>query len=109
MSRSKKLRLEETFPQEAQKLLTDALYADAASLIPGAVIMAVVAILCWRLTGAFAPLVLALAALTSATVRIGIATQRRGHWRNWHDVVFTSSAVAYLFCSGALTFWAFGY
>ena len=110
MPRSKKLRLEEeTFPREAQKLLTDALYADANSLISGAAITAAVAILCWRITGATTPLILACAAASSATLRIAIARQRRWRQRNWYDVAFTSSALAYLFCSGVLTFWAFGY
>ena len=110
MPRSKKLRLEEeVFPREAQKHLRDALYADATSLIAGAAITAVVAVLCWRITGALAPLLLAVAAAASATLRIAIARQRRWQWRSWYDLVFTSSALAYLFCSGALTFWAFGY
>ncbi|MDE3177750.1 MAG: EAL domain-containing protein [Pseudomonadota bacterium] len=110
MPRSKTLQLEEeTFPQEAQKLLTDALYADAASLIAGATIMAAVAFLCWRITDALAPLMLAFAAIASASLRIAIARQRRWRRRNWYDFAFTSSALVYLFCSGALTFWAFGY
>ena len=110
MTRSKKLRLEEeAFPLEAQNLLTDALYADASSLIAGAAITAAVGVLCWRISGTLTPLILAIAAASSATLRISIARQRRWRRRNWYDLVFTSAALAYLFCSGALTFWAFGY
>ncbi len=71
--------------------------------------MAGVAALCWALTEALAPIVFAFLGILITIVRIFIVNRRRSQWRSWYDLAFSVTTVAYLFCSGALTFWAYTY
>jgi len=95
------------FLGDVRKPLNDALYADSGSLIAGGAIVVVVAVICWLLTRATTPLVLAITTLAIIVVRIYIARQRQWQWRKWYDYAFKMSALAYLFCSGILTYWAY--
>jgi len=94
---------------DSEKLLKDALYADMSSLVAGSTLTLLVAASCWMLSGAGAPLAISIAMFIIASLRIAIARQRRWLWRAWYDPAFTSLALAYLFCVGSLTFWAYIY
>ena len=92
---------------DTRQPLNEALYADMGSLVAGGAIVVAVAVMCWLLTDAVTPLALTFATLTVAVIRVHIVRQRGWQWRPWYDFVYTCSALSYLFCSGALTFWAY--
>jgi diguanylate cyclase (GGDEF)-like protein len=109
MSGKMPLRSETFQPVASQTLLIDALYAGTGTLIAGGAVTAGIAALCAVVTSSATPLVLSIATLVVASVRVTIALRRQWQTRPWHHVVFTWSAAAYLFLSGVLTFWAFLY
>jgi diguanylate cyclase (GGDEF)-like protein len=107
MQRDRTIKSESEILDDTSKPLSDALYVDSGSLIAGGAIVVIVAIICWLVTGAFTPLALAILTLITVVIRVYILKQRRCQSRKWYDSAFTTSAFAYLFLSGALTFWAY--
>jgi diguanylate cyclase (GGDEF)-like protein len=106
MPRHSHLALDTEVPDGAQRHLIAALYADTGSLVAGAAFTAAVALLSWRLSGAWTPLAVALSVVFVASLRVAIARNRRGRESEWHALGFTICAIAYLLCIAALTCWA---
>ena len=109
MSGKRKITPEPGQLAESHRLLSDAIYAGTGSLIIGAVITAGVAALCALIAESTAPLVISGITLVVASVRLAIIRRRKWKTNKWDNILFTWSAGSYLFCAGALTYWAFIY
>ena len=109
MSGKRKITTEPGQLAESHRLLSDAIYAGTGSLIIGAVITAGVAALCALIAESTAPLVISGITLVVASVRLAIIRRRKWKTNKWDNILFTWSAGSYLFCAGALTYWAFIY
>ena len=109
MQRSKTTGMRTDFPDDAQRQLKDALYADVNSLFTGAALTVIASLLCWSITLNITPLAVAFVSVAVTSVRIAIAKKRAWQWKSWYDTVFTATVVAYLLSIGILIFWAFSY
>ena len=94
-------------PDGVKELLTDAVYADVATLVVGAASTLFIAAICWARSGASLPLAIGVCVAISTLARVAIARLRRRRRRAWHDRVFAIFSVLYMFLVGMLTFWAF--
>jgi diguanylate cyclase (GGDEF)-like protein len=94
---------------ESHRLLSDAIYLGTGSLIIGGLITAAVAALCGLIAESAAPFVISTVTLVVVIVRLAIIRRRRWQTYDWDNALFIWSAAAYLFCAGALTYWAFIY
>ncbi len=107
MSKGTGLLSKSGYPEDASKLLNDALFADSAASVAGGTIMSAIAAFCWMLTGAAAPLALFVFGSAITFLRREIAMRRRFARRPWMDLAFAASTLIYVFSSGVLTFWAY--
>jgi diguanylate cyclase (GGDEF)-like protein len=94
------------FSQKVQETLRDALYTEVASLVSGAMLTVAAAGMSWLLTGDSAPLVIGIAAMAIACVRVLIVSLRKTQWLRWYSVAFFALSIAYLLCIDALMFWS---
>ena len=94
---------------ESHRLISDAIYVGTGSLIIGAVITAGVAALCGLIAKSTPPFAISAVTLIVASVRLAIIARRRWQTYDSDNALFIWSAAAYLFCAGALTYWALLY
>jgi len=92
----------------SREVLREAFHADPGSRMVGGFVTTIIGGVCWFMTGAAAPLAIAIATFLITSLRIFIANLRlRPGQRLRFERLFNHSTFAYIFCCGALPFWAY--
>ena len=95
-------------PDVSRDVLREAFHADPGARMVGGFMTTIFSAICWYMTGAATPLIVAVATFFLTTLRIFIANLRQKPGQRLRfERLFEFSTFAYVFCCGLLPLWAY--